>query len=283
MIVKHVIAFLFAISISGCGLFISSATRDMTDNLTYAILNNNDLVTVKEGGPAYLLLIDGFVHSNPKNDRILLSAANLYNSYTALYVTDAERAEKMTSKALKYALDALCLHKADACMLKDRSFESFTRVIAEIGYKDLRHFYILGSAWAGWIQAHRKDWNAIAEISRVEAIMERIVEIDDSYNEGGAHLYLGILYTLIPSALGGTPEKGRKHFELAIKFSGGKNLMAKVSYARQYARLIFDRKLHDRLLREVLDAEPDVAGYALINNMAQKEARELLNTSDEYF
>jgi len=56
-----------------------------------------------------------------------------------------------------------------------------------------------------------------------------------------------------------------------------------VLYARHYARLMFDRKLHDRLLNEVLKAQPDIPGYALSNALAQQKARELLNSAEDYF
>ena len=46
---------------------------------------------------------------------------------------------------------------------------------------------------------------------------------------------------------------------------------------------MFDRKLHDRLLREVLDAKTHVPGYTLMNTLAQKEARELLKSGEDYF
>ena len=75
----------------------------------------------------------------------------------------------------------------------------------------------------------------------------------------------------------------REHFERAIEISEGRNLMAKVVYARQYARLMFDRELHDRLLREVVEADPNVEGFVLINHVAQQQARELLDGSDDYF
>ena len=32
--------------------------------------------------------------------------------------------------------------------------------------------------------------------------------------------------------------------------------MAKVIYAEQYAKLVFDKELHDRLLTEVVNADP---------------------------
>ena len=113
--------------------------------------------------------------------------------------------------------------------------------------------------------------------------MQRVVELDEFYQDGAAHLYLGVLATFLPSALGGKPDVGRQHFERVLEISKNKNLMAKVIYAQHYARLVFNRELHDRLLTEVLKAEPDVPGYALGNTLAQQRARELLDNADEYF
>jgi hypothetical protein len=59
--------------------------------------------------------------------------------------------------------------------------------------------------------------------------------------------------------------------------------MAKALDARHYARLVFDRERHDRLLREVLDAEPRAEGFTLSNVLARKIAQELLRTSPDYF
>ena len=65
--------------------------------------------------------------------------------------------------------------------------------------------------------------------------------------------------------------------------SDGRNLMAKVLYARQYARLVFDQPLYNRLLVDVIEAEPVEPGYTLTNTMAQEMAIALLAESDDYF
>ncbi len=94
---------------------------------------------------------------------------------------------------------------------------------------------------------------------------------------------MGGLETVIPASMGGRPEKGKAHFERAIEISDGKFLMAKVYYAERYAKLAFDKELHDKLLKEVLAAEPVVEGLTLMNTVAQQRARELLAESDDYF
>ena len=269
--------------LSGCSYFISSASVDMTKNLSHAISNNDDLATVKDGAPAYLLMVDSFLYQDPDNESLLRGAANIYTAYTNVFVKDKERAGKLTDKALDYAFRALCVREAETCGFRTKSFEKFKNTLSLLKIKDVPDLFTLGSAWAAWIQIHREDWNAVAEISRVEAIMQRVIELNESYQDGAAHLYLGVLATFIPPALGGKPDVGRKHFERALEISKNKNLMVKVMYAQYYARLMFDRKLHDRLLHEVLNAKTHVPGYTLINTLAQQRARELLKSGQDYF
>ena len=274
---------LCTILLCGCSFFISSATVDMTESLSHAILNNNDPATVEAGGPAYLLMIDSMLLRDPDNESLLRSAADIYTAYSDVFVEDKARAKKLTHKALDYALRAICIRKSAACTLRQIKFHEFEAVISKLTIKDVPDLFTLGSAWSAWIQAHREDWNAVAEISRVQAIMERVVKLDERYHDGAAHLYLGVLATFLPPALGGKPHVGRQHFERVLEISNNKNLMVKVLYARHYARLMFDRELHDRLLNEVIEARTDVPGYALSNTLAQQKARELLNNAEDYF
>jgi len=123
----------------------------------------------------------------------------------------------------------------------------------------------------------------VADMPRVEVLMQRVVELDETYQNGAAHLYLGGLATVLPPALGGRSEVGKTHFERAIALSEGHNLLAKVLYAKNYARGVFDRELHDRLLNEVLAADPSYKGWTLSNVMARREAEALLQSADEYF
>ena len=269
--------------LSGCSYFISSASVDMTENLSHAILNNNDLATVKDGAPAYLLMVDSLLYRDPDNESLLRGAADIYTAYTNVFVTDKDRAGKLTDKALAYAFRAICVRRSKTCGFRKVNFQEFNTIILSLEVKDVPDLFTLGSAWAAWIQMHREDWNAVAEISRVEAIMTRVVELDEFYQDGGAHLYLGVLATFLPPALGGKPDVGKEHFERALEISKDKNLMVKVLYAQHYARLMFDKKLHDRLLNEVLEAKTDVPGYTLSNTLAQKQARELLKSGKDYF
>ncbi len=273
----------FSVIFSSCAAFFSSATSRLSEDLSYAIINSEDPSTVKEGAPAYLLMMDALIKNDPENISILRSASLLNMAYAKIFVKDIKRVEKLTRKGFILALRAACLKRKSLCNLREKEFEDFQGVISNTRNSDLPTLFALGSAWAGWIQANKKDWNAVAEISRVETIMNRVIELNPAFEDGSAYLYLGALATLLPPSLGGKAEQGRRYFEKAIRLSEEKNLMAKVEFAKRYARLIFDRQLHDRLLREVIDSEPNVEGYVLTNILAQQEAKMLLNSADNYF
>ena len=113
--------------------------------------------------------------------------------------------------------------------------------------------------------------------------MQRVIELDETHDRGGAHLYLGVLESLIPPALGGKPEIARTHFERVIEITKGRHLMAKVMYAERYARTLYNRELHDQLLQDVLAQDPKEEGLTLANIIAQQKAKTLLDSAEEYF
>ena len=76
---------------------------------------------------------------------------------------------------------------------------------------------------------------------------------------------------------GGDPDRSRFHFERALEISNRSFLMAQVLYASTYGRMVFDKKLHDSLLEEVLAFDLDQApDNRLVNQIAKRRAKELL-------
>ena len=268
---------------AGCSSIMSSATSSLADNLTGAILNQNDPETVRQGAPAYLLLIDGLIADSPENTNLLLAGASLYSSYSGAFVEDRERAVKLAEKGRDYGWRAMCSGDRSTCGSWSAPYGEFEAAVSVMGKKQLPVLYGAGAAWATWITSNKSDWSAVADKARVDFMMQRVIELDESYDDGAAYLYLGVLATILPEAMGGKPEEGREAFERVIELSGGRNLMAKVLLAENYARLVFDSELHDRLCREVIDADPEAPRLTLINTLAQEQAEALLADSEDYF
>jgi hypothetical protein len=258
-------------------------TGRLSESLATSILNQNDPQTVRDGAPAYLIMIDGFIADAPDNPEVHLAGARLYASYASAFVTDPARARIMSDKAKAYGQRGLCLAARHTCEVWERPYDEFEGVITALGARHVDALFVAAAAWGTWVRTNREDWVAIADKARVEAMMRHVAALDPGYERGAPYLYLGVLATLLPEALGGKPEEGRAFFEQAIALSDGRDLMAKTLLARDYARLVFNRELHDRLCREVIAADPVEEGLTLSNTLAQEEARLLLDDSQDYF
>lgn len=274
---------LLLVASTGCASLVSSATSKMADNISFAIRNQDDPATVRDGAPAYLLMIDGLVEGDPENRDLLLAGARLYGSYTSAFIEDEARAGRLADKSLSYARRALCLEVERVCEAAGAKLDAFEKSLADTGKGQLDVLYAFAVAWAGWVQVNSSDWNAVADLSKVAALFEHCLRLDESHDDGGAHVYLGVIKTLLPASLGGKPEQARVHFERALAIAGDKNLMIRVLMARHYARNVFDRELHDDLLTTVQQANADYDGYRLINSLAKVEAERLLAESEEFF
>lgn len=274
---------LFMLLQVGCAPVVDRVAGRMASNLSSAILNQEDPEIVRDGAPAYLLLMDGLIEGNPESATALGAAANLYAAYGAVFVEDDRRAKRLTRRARSYGNRAMCVVHAKACTWDSLDFAGFEADLATLELDALPALYSYTVSNLAYTRAHSDDWNVLVSLPKVEAALNRLYELNAEYEGGAIHLYLGILNTIRPPALGGKPEVGRYHFEQAIALSGGKDLSVKVEFARSYARLMYDRELHDSLLKEVIEADPVQPKKTLFNTLAQRQAMELLETADDYF
>ena len=276
---RLLIAATLALAVAGCGGIVTRTS----EGLTRGILSHDDPQTVKEGMPAFLLVMDGLIEADPKDADRLAGGATLYTAFAATFVDDPARRKRLATRALGYAERASCAAAEELCGLRTESFEQATATVAAFGkdVEDAAPLFTLAQSWLGWIKANSDDLAAIAELPRAQTALERVLVL--APDNADAHLYMGILDTALPEALGGKPEEGRKQFERAIELGHGADLAAKVQFAESYARLVFDRELHDRLLNEVLVAPAEAPGRTLQNVMAKERAKALLASADDYF
>jgi hypothetical protein len=229
-----------------------------------------------------LLLIDGLISQSPDNSALLSAGAQLFALYGSRFAP-AERAIVLTAKARRYGERAICLAHDAACNWRGLDHERFTAELEGVGERDIDALYSYAVSWLSYLDATSEDWTAVAELPWVEAVLARVLALDESYEQGAVHGYVGILNSLRPPALGGNPDVARQHFERAIELSAGRDLSIKVEYAKRYARLMFDQELHDRLLTDVLGAPVEAPLLTMFNVLAKQEAEILLAESEEYF
>jgi hypothetical protein len=278
-----VLLVLIASIIAGCSSIVSSAGSSLASSLTVAMMNQEDPDLVREAIPSYLLLIDSMIVSDPENRTMLDAGGQLYAAYGAAFVYEPSRAKLLTAHARDYGERALCAANSNACALTGLPYDEFVSKVSQINRKAANELYTYLLTSLAFIRSNSEDYGALADIPKVQYAMEHLLKIGAGINEADTYLYLGVLNTLLPDALGGSSEEGRACFEKSISLSDSGNLPAKVEYARSYARLVYDRELHDRLLNEVISAPVRQSGKTLFNVMAQQQAKALLLSADEYF
>jgi len=274
---------LTGLATSGCSTFVAKATDSFGTNLTSAILNQDDPELVRDGMPSYMILMDSFVQGSPDNPAMLSVAANLYASYGAVFADDETRATRLTSRAREYALQAMCISYADSCDWRELNYEDFVATLDGLTEQDAEIVYAYSFATLAYLRAHSDDKNSWAELPQAEALLRRYLEISGEDANPAAHMYLGIILTERPAAFGGKPEEARVHFEMAIEASGGKDLSAKIEFAKGYAKKLYERELHDQLVDDVLAASPYADQLTLTNVLAQEEAAQMRAAADDYF
>lgn len=274
---------LAVVLLSGCSHFVSNAASSFGDDLTGAVLNQDDPELVRDGMPSYILLLESLLRDGKDDAGLLLSASSLYASYGSVFAAEPERAMRLTARGRRYAEKAMCLRFAGACDWPGMPYDEFAASLAALGSRHADDLYDYGFALLAYIRAHSEDWNALAELPQASAVMERYIAMRGEGAEPSAHNYLGILKSLRPPALGGDQERARAHFETAIAKTDGGDLSPKLEMLKGIARMLYDRELNDRLCEEILDASPYADDYTLTNVLAQEEAAALCAESDDYF
>jgi len=274
--------------VAGCGRIVGHFTNPLFDDLTRSFMQQGDVVIAEQGTPAFLLVLDGLIEHSPQNKGLLLAGAQAYSAYTAAFVgsEEPERNKRLTAKAKDYALRALRLHSKRFAKVMDAPYPEFVTCLDTFREKDVPFVFYSAASWAGWIQAHSDSMDAIADLPRVQALIERVIELDEAFYYGASHTFMGVLLTVRPPSLGGRPEEARKHFERALELGQGKLLTTQVMYAKNYAKLMYEEELFFDLLNTVLDSPVDtVPELTLVNTLAREQAGDLIADAraEEYF
>jgi hypothetical protein len=262
-----------------------AAVAFTAEDVARTAAKQSDTAVVRAGTPAYLMLLDGLIEASPDSARLLLAGCQAYSTYASLFTAEKDQGptEALYAKAREYGFRALST-RADLRGALFGTVSEFSVMLQRLGKGDVPALFCTASSWAKWIAANLDNLEALAELPLLEATMERILELDESYSYGSPHLLRGTYLAAKPAILGGDMAKAKEDFDRALALADGKFLPARVLYAKFYVRRIQDRELFVRTLEEVLSAPLDaVPELTLSNAVAKEQAKELLEKTDEYF
>jgi hypothetical protein len=271
--------------LSGCSLQ-KIALKSTTGLFEYgieALYAEPDIKIAEQAIASNLKLLEGFHLADPNNKEILNLLTQGFASYSLGFLEDEEpeRASLFYLRSRDYGLMLLGHTKAfkDSIPVKEVNFNNNLSKIKE---SDLPALFWTAFAWAGWVNLNRDDPKAVFDLNKVKAMMNRVLEIDDTFFFGSAHLFFGTINASLPKMLGGDIEKAKYHFERCLEITDDKFLMAYIYMARYCAVNTLNEDLFDEALNKVIDAPVDILPrYELMTSIAKEKAVRLLTQRED--
>ena len=283
-VVMHTVSKIIRVSLPALfpAVLLSSCTSMITGTFINPAVTNlqkqSDIDLVCEGAPSYLLMIDSLIESNPENRAILLNGAQAYSGSTAALVSCSAPPARIAAISSKARLYGTRLLSQFLPIENGSNSEQFDAALGALSVGDARYLFWGAFGWLSWVQQQQGSPASLADLVVIEKIMKRLLELDETIENGSLHLFFGALYGAKPAMIGGDPAQSRKHFERALELSDRSYLLVQTTFAETYCRMVFDQAMHDALLHEVLDFYLDQEpSQRLVNQIAKRRARQLLD------
>ena len=168
-----------------------------------ALYEESDLDLAEQAIASDLKLLEGLIKSDPKNDKFLLLACQGFGSYALGFVEDThpDRAQLFYLRGRDYGLKILNKNQ-DFNLAMNGSIDQLESALKKFNKKDVPTLFWTANNWASWINLNFTDPQALADLPKVQSIMQRVIDLDESYFYGGAHLFFGTIYAVRPPILG---------------------------------------------------------------------------------
>ena len=259
--------------------------------------SDDDPELVKAAAPFSLKLMESLLAESPRHPGLLAATASGFTQYGYAFVQQeadeveprdfaaAEvmraRARQLYLRALRYGLRGLEVKHPgfDKALLADP--KAAVRITTKA---DVPLLYWTAAAWASAISLSKDNPERIGQIPAMEALIDRALQLDESYGHGSIHTFL-ISYEMSRAGGAGDPSaRARKHFERAMVLAEGADASPLVALAEAVAIKKQDVKEFESLLNQALAINPDAnPDKRLLNTVMQRRARWLLSRKAELF
>ena len=287
MKIKCLFVFLVSLFVTGCSVQ-KIAIRSMSgilDNSMAALYEESDLILAEQAIASDLKLLEGLIKSDPSNEKMLFLACQGFGAYALGFVEDrdSERAQVFYLRGKDYGLRILQKDKGFNNALS-KSYDDFEAALKKFKKDDVPVLFWTANNWASWINMNFSNTDALADLPKVQLIMKRVLELDESYFYGGAHLFFATISAVRPAILGGDIKKSKLHFDQCFKFADEKFLLPYVYYAKYYLVRMFDEELFKATLTKVIQTDDDILiEQKLPNAIAKEKAKMLLEQMEDIF
>lgn len=285
---------------SGCSTLRQTAVNQLSDALAKGgtgFANDDDPELVREAAPFSLKLIESLLTESPSHRGLRLAAASGFAQYAYGFLE--QDADLMADQ--DYAAASRLRDRARGLYLRARdhglqglesAHAGFSRqlradpaaAVRAAGTDDVSLLYWTAAAWGAAIALSKDNADLIADRVRVEALIDRALELNEAFDAGAIHAFLIPFEMARLGAAGDPAERARRHFERAMELNGGGQAGPLVSLAEAVAVVKQDRKEFQALLERALAIDPGLhPEWRVANLLMQRRARWLLARTDELF
>jgi len=260
------------------------ASIPMIEGGVEALNHETDLDLAEDSIPANLNMLLGMIKIDPDNAQLHTYASQAFYGLAYGFNEDTrpERASEFYVRGIQHGIRALEINGADN--LLDSKLADFNEEVSKMRNRDVAAMFWASSCWAKWIDMHRDDPLAISQLARATALMQRVLELDETFYFGGAHMYFGVYYGSRSPTIGGNYDKSRKHFDRAREITNSKLLIPDLLQAQYLARQMNDREQFNQLLTGIVNAPDDLMPeLGLQNQIAKRKAGLLLKKENKWF
>ena len=245
--------------------------------------SDDDPELVRDAIPFGLKLYETLLESTPEHRGLLVATARGFASYAYLLQDDASRLEasdREGARALRERASRLYLRGRDYALhgleVAHPGFRAaldtdLAAALARTDRDDVALLYWAAAGQAGALSAAKGDAELIADLPRAGAAMQRVLDLDESYQAGTAHEFF-VSYEA--SRPGGSVARAREHFARADALAHGERASLYLSLAEsvsvQEQNLAEFRSLLDKTLAVDLERAPQ---SRLVNVLAQRRAQ----------
>lgn len=302
-----VIPGLFLSSMSGCSIrgYALKATADALSGTGGGFGTDDDPELVRQAVPFGLKTMESLADGLPTHRPLRLSLASGFIQYAYAYVNqDADRladksipqakrewlrARRLYLRGRNYALDGLDITYPGfrkAVLSGDKA--QAQAALAKLTKDDVPLLYWAGAGWALAISIAKDDPNLFGDFPMVGVLMDRALELDESFDEGSIHEFYVSYDAARSEDQGGGPSASKKHLDIAMKQNQGRRFGVVVSYAEgvlqaQQKKAEFVKMLEQVVATDVYSEDPTWKKQRLSNIIAQERARWLLTKLSDLF
>lgn len=274
------------VQLAGCTNILIKSYNKLSARAALALEQYDDPELLGQALPNNLIASEGYLGIAADSTPLLVSTAKNYGLYAMGYVEDVDRehAKKLYFRGKELGLRALKQNSDFVKALGNDTLEEFNRAVKSFQKSDVEALYVTMSNWLSWVSLNAGSPEAMMDLPKVEALMFRILELDETYYHGAIHAALGAYYGSAAKAMGGQPEKAKQHFDKAFQISQNNFLYFQFLYAKTYLVQIQDKKSFVEILSRISEASTsEVPEMRMANEIAKIKAKSLLDNVDEYF